>query len=220
MCESCPVIFFTMISAAARAYHVPTRKLADASLMVKVLVPVANGSEEIETTCITDTLVRAGAEVVIASVEGLQCKMSRGFQMTADVVIGDVAATEFDCIAIPGGMPGAKTIGECAPFIEILKKHVAAGKLYGAICAAPAVALLPHGLIPDGSPATCHPGFAEKLAEGGVAGGCSEERVVKAGKLITSRGPGTAIEFALALIEQLFGAEKATAVAGPMLVKM
>jgi 4-methyl-5(b-hydroxyethyl)-thiazole monophosphate biosynthesis len=189
--------------------------------MVKVLVPIANGSEEIETCGITDTLVRAGAEVVVASVEeGLECKMSRGVKMVADASIADVAATEFDCIAVPGGMPGAKTIGECVPFVTMLKAHVAAGKPYGAICAAPAVVLLPNSLIPEGAPATCHPGFAAKLAEGGVTGGCSEERVVVHGKLVTSRGPGTAIEFALALITQLFGAEKASEVAGPMLVKM
>ena len=189
--------------------------------MVKVLVPVANGSEEIETTCITDTLVRAGAEVVIASVEAaLECKMSRGFKVVADAAIADVVSQEFDCIAVPGGMPGAKTIGECEPFVTALKAHVAKGKLYGAICAAPAVVLLPNGLIPPDAPATCHPGFAAKLAEGGVTGGCSEERVVVHGKLVTSRGPGTAIEFALALIEQLFGKEKASEVAGPMLVKL
>ena len=182
-------------------------------------MPIANGSEEIETTCITDTLVRAGATVTVVSVEAsLECKMSRGVKMTADALISDVSG-EFDCIAVPGGMPGAKTIGECTPFVELLKAHVAAGKVYGAICAAPAVCLLPNGLLPLDAPATCHPGFAEKLVEAGLPGGCSEDRVVVNGQLVTSRGPGTAIEFALALIVKLFSEEKATAVAGPMLVK-
>ena len=106
----------------------------------------------------------------------------------------------------------AKTISESSVFMECLKKHAGAGKLYGAICAAPAVVLQAHGLIPEGAPATCYPAFAEKLD----AATRSEERVVVAGKLVTSRGPGTAIEFALALIEQLMDkldAEKAKGVA-------
>lgn len=123
------------------------------------------------------------------------------------------STTAFDLIAVPGGMPGASNIAACAPFMEMLKGHVEAGKVYGAICAAPAIVLLPNGLLPEGAPATCHPGFADKLPA------CSEDRVVTAGKLVTSRGPGTAIEFALALITQVLGEEKAAAVGGPMLVK-
>jgi 4-methyl-5(b-hydroxyethyl)-thiazole monophosphate biosynthesis len=158
-----------------------------------VLVPVANGSEEIETVAIVDTLVRGGATVTLASVESTkECKMS-------------------------GGMPGAQTIASCEPFVAMLKEHAAAGKMYGAICAAPAVVLFPNGLIPEGAAATSHPGFASKME--GLSGGYSEERVVVAGKLVTSRGPGTAIEFALALVEMLFGTETAEKTKGPMLVK-
>jgi len=133
----------------------------------------------------------------------------------------DLAGTEFDCIAVPGGMPGAKTISESAAFIGMLKAHCAAGKLYGAICAAPAVCLAEHKLIPDGALATCHPGFAAKLAEAIGSSRCSEERVVVSAehKFVTSRGPGTAIEFALALAAILFDEQKAKDVAGPMLVK-
>jgi len=103
----------------------------------------------------------------------------------------DLAGTEFDCIAVPGGMPGAKTISESAAFIGMLKAHCAAGKLYGAICAAPAVCLAEHKLIPDGALATCHPGFAAKLAEAIGSSRCSEERVVVSAehKFVTSRGP-------------------------------
>ena len=162
--------------------------------------------------------VRAGVAVTVASVEeSTTCKMSRGVVMVADKLIGDAVASEYDLIAVPGGMPGAKTISESSVFMECLKKHAGAGKLYGAICAAPAVVLQAHGLIPEGAPATCYPAFAEKLD----AATRSEERVVVAGKLVTSRGPGTAIEFALALIEQLMDkldAEKAKGVAKGMLV--
>jgi protein deglycase len=118
-------------------------------------------------------------------------------------------------------MPGAKSIADCVAFVDMLKKHRDAGKLYGAICAAPAVCLAPHGLIPAGAKATSHPGFTEKLQEALGADRCSEDRVVVQAehKLVTSRGPGTAIEFALALASLLFDEQKAKDVAGPMLVK-
>ena len=80
-----------------------------------VLVPIADDSEEIETACITDTLVRAGADVTVASVmpDGrLQCKMSRGLTVCADVSIESCAGKEWDCIALPGGMPGAERLRE------------------------------------------------------------------------------------------------------------
>ena len=86
--------------------------------------------------------------------------------------------------------------------------------MYGAICAAPAVVLQTHGLL-EGRRATCHPAFADRLADAGAA----ESRVVVDGPVVTSRGPGTAIEFALELVEQLFGGQKAREVAGPMLVR-
>jgi hypothetical protein len=81
----------------------------------RVLVPIAEGSEEIETTCITDTLTRFGAEVTIASVMPggeLLCKMSRGIKVVADMTIEDAAKTEYDLVVCPGGMPGAKHLSE------------------------------------------------------------------------------------------------------------
>jgi 4-methyl-5(b-hydroxyethyl)-thiazole monophosphate biosynthesis len=212
------------------------------------LVPISDGSEEIETVAIVDTLVRAGVKVTMASVcDSLTVKCSRGVSINADAKIADVAGQQFDCIAVPGGMPGAQKIGECVPFMDMLKAHAAAGKVHGAICAAPAVALLPNGMIPDGAPVTCHPGFASKLPNR------VDERVVTTGKLVTSQGPGSAhrsvmneahplrpvkccanlicascvccpacaaaIEFALALIKLLLGEEKANAVDGPMVNK-
>jgi len=141
-------------------------------------------------------------------------KCSRGVSLTADKLISECADTKYDCIAVPGGMPGAKTIGEHEGFMVMLKQHIDDGKVTGAICAAPAVVLAANKLIPDGTEVTCHPGMAEKL---GMP--CSEERVVTAGKLVTSRGPGTAIEFALELVKMVIDADKAEAVKGPMLVK-
>jgi 4-methyl-5(b-hydroxyethyl)-thiazole monophosphate biosynthesis len=178
----------------------------------KVLVPIADGTEEIEAVCIVDVLRRAGAQVTVASVEkSLQVTASRGVKIVADSRIEDCTAASFDLIVLPGGMPGAEHLRDSEALIELLCRQQAAGRLYGAICAAPAVALLPHGLL-EGKTATAHPGFAGRLQAG------SESRVVVDGNVATSRGPGTAIEFALVLVELLYGKEKAEEVAGPMLV--
>ena len=113
----------------------------------RVLVPIANGTEEIEAACIIDTLRRAGAEVTVASVDGLQITASRGMKMVADARISDCVNQTYDCIALPGGMPGAEHLRDSAPLIEKLKQQKQAGRLYGAICASPAVVLQPHGLL-------------------------------------------------------------------------
>jgi 4-methyl-5(b-hydroxyethyl)-thiazole monophosphate biosynthesis len=180
----------------------------------KVLVPIANGSEEIEAVCIIDTLRRAGAEVTVASVDGLQLTASRGVKIVADAKIADCTGQTYDCIALPGGMPGAEHLRDSVELIGMLKKQKQAGRLYAAICASPAVALAPHGLL-DGVRATCFPSLRGKLNPRYA----SDERVVVDGNCVTSQGPGTAIEFALELIELLFGPEKAKEVAAPMLVR-
>jgi 4-methyl-5(b-hydroxyethyl)-thiazole monophosphate biosynthesis len=116
----------------------------------RVLVPIADGSEEIETTCITDTLTRFGARVTVASVKpggDLLCTMSRGIKIMADVSIDDAAKEEYDLVVLPGGMPGAEHLRDSKMLISILQKQKAAGKRYAAICAAPAVALASHGLV-------------------------------------------------------------------------
>ncbi|HQE92018.1 MAG TPA: DJ-1/PfpI family protein [Anaerolineae bacterium] len=184
-------------------------------MTVKVLVPVANGTEEIEAVCLIDTLRRTGAEVTVASVEAmLQVTASRGTKLVADVSIADCATTVYDCIALPGGMPGAEHLRDCAALTTLLYCQRDAGRLYGAICAAPVVVLQHHGLL-GGRAATCHPSFAAQLANPVKIA----ERVVVDGHCITSRGPGTALEFALALIEALYGAETAREIGAQMLVK-
>lgn len=180
----------------------------------KVLIPIADDSEEIEAVCLIDTLRRAGLDVTVASVDKLQVTASRGVKIVADALIADCKDVDYDCIALPGGMPGAEHLRDSTDLIAMLKKQKAAGKLYGAICASPAVALLPHGLLDGVKAATCYPGFQNKLNPAQT----SDERVVVAGNCITSQGPGTAIEFALKLIEQLLGRQKAKEVAAPMLV--
>ncbi|MBN2392637.1 MAG: DJ-1/PfpI family protein [Anaerolineae bacterium] len=184
-----------------------------------VLVPIANGTEEIEAVCIIDTLRRTGAEVTVASVEAtLQVTASQGTNLVADVLIADCTNAIYDCIAIPGGMPGAEHLRDCETLTAMLHDQREAGRLYGAICAAPVVVLQHHGLL-AGRAATCHPSFVSHLENPLHV----EKRVVVNGpatdRCITSRGPGTAIEFALALIKALYGAEKAREIGKQMLVK-
>jgi len=181
----------------------------------KVLVPIADGSEEIEAVCIIDVLRRAGAEVTVASVEkDLQITASRGVRIVADARIDDCANEGFDLIVLPGGMPGAERLRDSKALAALLRSQKDDEKPYAAICAAPAVALQPHGLL-EGRKATTHPGFVEQLKDASHA----ENRIVVDGSVVTSRAPGTAIEFALALVVLLFGEEKAEEVAGPMLVE-
>jgi 4-methyl-5(b-hydroxyethyl)-thiazole monophosphate biosynthesis len=180
----------------------------------RVLVPIGTGSEEMEAIIAVDVLRRAGAEVTVASVEDSDTVVcSRGVVIVADKKIDDCAAEHYDLIALPGGMPGAERLRDSQTLIDMLDRQAAAGKPHAAICATPAVALQPHGFL-DGKKATAHPAFVDKLADGSAA----EIRVVADGVLTTSRGPGTAFEFALALVKQLYGEEKMVEVAGPMVM--
>ena len=179
----------------------------------KVLVPIADGTEEIEAVCIIDVLRRAGAAVTVASVGELQVTASRGVKLVADQLIGACLDETYDLVVLPGGMPGAEHLRDSRELETILKDQKDQGRLYGAICAAPAVVLKHHGLL-DQRRATCHPNFVSNLENIDVV----EARVVVDGTCVTSRGPGTALEFALKLVELLYGADKAKEVAAPMVV--
>jgi len=179
----------------------------------KVLVPIADGTEEIEAVCIIDTLRRAGAEVTVASVDNLQVTASRGVKLVADALIADCTDQTYDCIVLPGGMPGAEHLRDSTELIGLLKKQKAVGGLSAAICASPAVALHSNGLL-EGIRATCYPGFRDRLDPAHA----SAERVVVDGNCVTSQGPGTAIEFALKLVQILFSDDKAREVGKAMLV--
>ncbi|MCP3952370.1 MAG: DJ-1 family protein [Desulfobacterales bacterium] len=179
----------------------------------KVLVPIADGTEEIEAVCIINVLRRAGAEVVVASVGKKEVACSRGVMIVADKLIADCLAESFDLIVLPGGVPGAQNLRDSTALTELLKKQAGAGGFFGAICASPAVVLQAHGLL-ENRRATTHPGFTDQL-EPNVS---IENRVVVDGNCITSRGPGTALEFALKLVEMLYGPEKARKVGEPMVL--
>ncbi len=185
-----------------------------------VLVPIADGCEEIEVVCIIDVLRRAGAEVVVAAVPtvttpgaGTQITASRGVRLEADEPLNACLERTFDLIALPGGMPGAEHLRDCHELIDMLRVQAAAGRWYAAICAAPAVTLQQHDLL-KGKRATCYPAFMEQLD----AATRVTERVVVDGNCVTSQGPGTALEFALTLVEVLFGQDKRLETAKPMLM--
>ncbi|KAB2309161.1 DJ-1/PfpI family protein [Betaproteobacteria bacterium SCN2] len=169
--------------------------------MPRVLVPLAAGCEELEAVTIIDLLRRAGIEVVTAGLQPGIVKASRGTQLVPDATLDTVLRDEFDMIVLPGGMPGAQHLKEDPRIISLLKKMAEQGKYTAAICAAPAV-LAEAGLLRD-KRATSYPGFLDKLDVPGMA--YSKDAVVADGKVLTSRGPGTAMDFALALIETLAG---------------
>lgn len=169
--------------------------------MPKVLVPLAAGCEELEAVTIIDLLRRAGIDVVVAGLQPGIVKSSRGTLLVPDCTLDVVLHENFDMVVLPGGMPGASHLKDDARIIELLKKMAAAGKYTAAICAAPMV-LAEAGVL-NGKRATSYPGFLDGLS--GVT--VSAAAVVLDGKVLTSRGPGTAMDFALALVETLTGAE-------------
>ncbi len=182
--------------------------------MKHVLVPIANDSEELEAVGIIDTLRRAGIVVTVASIEKeLQITGSRKTKLIADCLIGECLDKEYDCIALPGGMPGAEYLRDCDDLITLLKKQGSQNKLIAAICASPAVVFVPHNLI-EGKTVTCHPALQDQIPSHQL----STRRVVVDGNCITSQGPGTVLEFSIKLIELLLDKKSADSIAGPMLI--
>jgi 4-methyl-5(b-hydroxyethyl)-thiazole monophosphate biosynthesis len=171
--------------------------------MKRVLVPLAEGFEEIEAVAIIDILRRAGIEVVAAGVGGRRVTGSHGITVECDVRIEDCSAEGTDAVALPGGMPGAANLGGSGAVRGLLDGVWKAGGMVAAICAAPTV-LNSMGLL-EGKAATSHPEHAHQMTR------CDyrQDRVVVDGTVVTSRGAGTAIEFAAELVRRLAGPDKA-----------
>jgi protein deglycase len=170
--------------------------------MSRVLVPLAEGFEEIEAVTMIDLLRRAGVEVVTAGLAPGPVTGSHGISLAPDTDLGSVLDQQFDMAALPGGMPGAANLAADPRLVAFLRQLADHGGCVAAICAAPSV-LAQAGLL-AGKRATSFPGFLDPERAPGTI--LSDEPVVADGQVITSRGPGTAMDFALALIERLEGA--------------
>ena len=182
----------------------------------RVLVPVADGSEDIEVATIVDVLRRAGAEVTVASVapqSRREITASRGLRIVADQHI-DNCDGDWDLIAVPGGIPGSEHLRDCERLAQLLRQQAGAGRLYAAICAAPAVVLAEQGLLED-KVATAHPAYQQMNARQVD----SQSRVLVDGNCVTSQGAGTALEFALTLVELLYDSRKRGEVGEPMVAE-
>ncbi|MBF0294187.1 MAG: DJ-1/PfpI family protein [Magnetococcales bacterium] len=170
--------------------------------MPKVLIPLAQGCEELEAVTLIDLLRRAGVEVTTASLTPGAVHGSHGIGLLPDTTLEAVLHDDFDLIVLPGGLPGTTHLNDDPRIHALLRRMHQEGKLIGAICAAPMV-LANAGLL-QGKKATSYPTCMpeEHLP---TMHYLAEEPVVHDGHLVTSRGPGTAMDFALTLAELLTG---------------
>jgi protein deglycase len=166
----------------------------------RAVVVLAPGFEEIEAVAPVDVLRRAGVEVAVAGLDGRTVVGSHGIALQADVVMAEVKEAP-DAVILPGGMPGAENLARSAAVERLVKAVLQKGGICAAICAAPAFALAKFGIL-EGKRATCYPGCEGRFPRTATV---SEDRVVVDGNVVTSRGPGTALEFSLALAEILAG---------------
>ncbi len=172
--------------------------------MARVLVPLAQGCEELEAVTIIDLLRRAGIEVVTAGLDAEPVRASRGTVLIPDTQLDSALGHDYDMVVLPGGLPGADNLNADPRIAELLRSMARHDRYTAAICAGPKV-LASAGLL-RGRRATSFPGAldAEQLQDVDYR----EEAVVSDGKVSTSRGPGTAMDFALHLVEQLAGTDK------------
>lgn len=172
--------------------------------MAVVLVPLANGCEELEAVTIIDLLRRAEIDVVTAGLDAEPVRASRGVVLVPDTDLDKALKRDYDMVVLPGGGGGADKLSQDNRIGELLKAMANSGKFTAAICAAPQV-FAEKGLL-NGKKATCYPGRIQPDNPYHIQ--LVEDPVVIDGKVITSRGPGTAMDFALTLIEQLVGKTK------------
>jgi 4-methyl-5(b-hydroxyethyl)-thiazole monophosphate biosynthesis len=172
--------------------------------MKTVLVPLAQGCEEIEAVTVVDVLRRAGITVVTAGLDAGPVKASRGTVLVPDTTLADATQQTFDMVVLPGGQPGTDNLGRDPRISELITSMARQEKYVCAICAAPKV-LAQAGVL-SGRRATSFPGSLEKLGRTDIT--LTESAVEKDGRVITSRGPGTAMDFALELVEVLAGHAK------------
>ena len=166
---------------------------------MKTMIIVNNGHEECEALIVYDLLYRAGIDVKLV---GFTDTVTSSHNVTykSDLLIDDVDANEYECLILPGGMPGTKHLKEDKRVSDLIDKFVKDNKWVCAICAAPSI-LLEKGLLKNGK-FTCFPGFEGDYTP-------CPDKAVQDGKFITGKGMGAAFEFSALIIENLLGKEKA-----------
>lgn len=183
---------------------------------MKVAVVFADGFEEIEALSVVDILRRAELEALCVGLESETVRGAHDVNVKMDMLLADLRESDFSAIVLPGGLPGAQNLADSAGLGELLRKFNAAGKPIAAICAAP-MALAKHGVLKRQF--TCYPGFESRVRED-KAGYVSVVKVLNEDNIITSRGPATAMEFALAIVRELCGEEKYRQLREDLLVDM
>ncbi|UCD15948.1 MAG: DJ-1/PfpI family protein [Candidatus Omnitrophota bacterium] len=168
----------------------------------KAIVILADGFEEIEACTCIDILRRAGIEVTVTGLDDVKVTGSRRIVILADTTLNQVTLGVDACV-LPGGMPGASNLAASEKVTTLIKRMYHEGKIIAAICASPAIVLAPLGILKNKS-ATCFPGMEDKFSIGTIY---KEDPVVTDANVITSRGPGTALKFALKIVENLAGKE-------------
>ncbi len=171
--------------------------------MARVLVPLAKGFEDIEAVTVVDVLRRGGVEVVTASIsDSVEVESAHGIAVKADALFRDVSGDEYDAIVLPGGGEGTENLRHCEPLIVRLRRQNEERRLICAICAAPVV-LVEAGVAEEGRHMTCYPSMMLELDRSYV-----NVPVVADGNLITGQAPGSAMLFALVILQTLVGEAK------------
>ncbi|MFN2340434.1 MAG: DJ-1 family glyoxalase III [Halanaerobium sp.] len=181
--------------------------------MSKILIPLAEGFEEIEAVTNIDILRRAGLDVLTAGIDSKEIKGDHDINVKADIEIKDVDSSDISAIVLPGGMPGAANLRDNAKLLELIREVNEKDGLCAAVCAAPIV-LEAAGVL-EGKKATSYPGFSDEMGSADY----QEERVVVDGNIITGRGPGVAEEFALTIVEYLLSKKDRKELAESMLAR-
>jgi 4-methyl-5(b-hydroxyethyl)-thiazole monophosphate biosynthesis len=169
---------------------------------MKVMVPFANGFEEIEALTAVDLLRWAGIEVDMVGVVGSVITGVHGIKVMMDKKMNEARIDSYDGIVLPGGSPGYENLGKSKTIVDAIISFNEGGKLVAAICYSP-ILLANIGVL-DNRKATVYPGMESKIPYP------REDKIVVDGNIITSQGPGTAIAFSLAIIEYFMGPEKAS----------
>jgi len=176
--------------------------------LIKALVFLATGFEEIEAVTIVDILRRGNIKVTTAGLTPNPIEGAHKLKIFSDKSVDEISGQEFDAIICPGGAPGYKNFRKDSRVIRIIKNAYDQNKVVAAICAAPAV--LSDAEILENKKCTIYPGTEDELIKG--KGTPKSEKVVVDGNIITSKGPATALEFALKIVEVLAGKQVADAV--------